>query len=47
MFAQSVSLWRNMVANGASLDYPTSAEMIKNSEAMSKAFLQACHQVGV
>lgn len=46
MFAQAVSLWRNMVANGASLDYPSAAEMIQNSEAMSKAFLQACQQVG-
>lgn len=45
MFAQSVSIWRNMVANGANLDYPTAAEMIQNSEAMSKSFLQACHQV--
>lgn len=45
MFAQSVSIWRNMVANGASLDYPSAAEMIQNSEAMSKSFLQACHQV--
>lgn len=47
MFAQSVSIWRNMVASGASLDYPAAAEMIQNSESMSKGFLQACHQVRV
>jgi hypothetical protein len=46
MFAQAVSLWRNMVSNGATLDYPTAAEMIQNSEAMSKSFLEACRRVG-
>lgn len=46
MFAQAVSIWRNMVANGATLDYPAAAEMIQNSEALSKAFLAHTQKVG-
>lgn len=45
MFAQAVSTWRSMAANGASLDYPSAAEMILSSEAMSKQFLQQARKV--
>lgn len=45
MFAQAVTIWRNMVSNGASLDYASAAEMITSSEAMSRAFLHHCQKV--